>query len=130
MPTYANGRPDACPPSDAEKVDAHLYRAIDGDLPNLHDFKSFAERNRQGIDPEDCDSWGLSVWPDMNAVAHARRIFPCFRKKNIVRFTVTKRDGCLKFTPSRAQPDHHTFWMALEYAGAASAQIVLGPEGK
>lgn len=128
MPKYSSRLPAACPPSDADKVDTNLYRAIDGASPKAKDFQSYAERNRPGINPDDCDSWGLSVWPDMNAVAHGRRAIPALKRKAVIRFPVTKDDGCLKFTPSRQQRDHHTFWCAEGFAPVGGSSVVMLPE--
>jgi hypothetical protein len=127
MVKYLEDLPDTCPPADAENVDRELFKAIDGNRPREKDFKSFAERKRPGIDPEECDSWGLSVWPDMVAVRHALRVYPTFRRKSIIRFTVTKQDGCLKFTPSKKQPDHHTFWKDCNRSLLHVCEIVLKP---
>lgn len=107
---YNNGFPAQCPPVGAEYVTRDLYKAINGRQPNQRDFDSFAEKDRPGTDKMKCNSWGLSVWPDMAAVEHGRSAIPAFRKKKIIRFSVTPNDGCLAYTPSAAQPDHHTFW--------------------
>jgi hypothetical protein len=128
MPKYLDELPDACPPGEAEYGDAELYKAIDGKQPKDKDFKSFAERERPNIDPALCESWGLSVWPHMAAVQHALDAIPHFQRKCIIKFNITKDDGCLAFTPSKKQPDHHTFWKAADCNILNSCEIIIEPQ--
>ncbi|WP_144224192.1 hypothetical protein [Mesorhizobium amorphae] len=102
--------------------------AIGGNQPVAKDFQSFAERGRAGIDLSNCQSWGLSVWPDLEAVAHGRDAIPHFRTKKVIRFSVTPDDGTLRYTPSKQQPDHHTFWKAAGCSLLNACEIVLEPE--
>jgi hypothetical protein len=127
LPNYHPEIPLTCPPNEAEQLDVELFKAIDGTQPKDKDFKSFAERKRDEIDLADCRSWGLSVWPNMEAVEHALGAYPHFQKKRIVKFSVTKDDGSLRMTPSKMQPDHHTFWKAIDCNLLNSCEIVINP---
>lgn len=119
-----------CPPTEAEQIEGDLYKAIDGRQPQDRDFESFAERKRPQIDPYKCESWGLSVWTHLEAVEHALDAYPHFSKKRIIKFTVGKSDGCLKCTPSKKQPDHHTFWKAENCNLLNACEIIIIPGGK
>ena len=110
---FHQGFPNGCPPADAESGDCTLYKAIGGSDPVVRDFESFAERKRPGIDLAACQSWGISVWTDMDSVQHALNAFHCFRSKHIISFSVKENDGLLKHTPSNRQPNHHTFWKSV-----------------
>lgn len=125
---YDDRLPKQCPPVEAERVNSTLYKAIDGDQPVIRDFHSFAERGRKNTDPQKCISWGLSVWPDMNAVMHGRDAIPYFRTKKIIQFSITPEDGCVGYTPSATQPDHHTFWKVFGRNLLNECEIVLEEE--
>lgn len=101
-----------------------LYKAIDGRQTKDRDFESFAEQGREGIDPEECQSWGLSVWTNEPAVMHARKAYHFFRKKKIIMFSIMETDGCLKATPSNRQPEHHTFWKTRSVDLVSKSQVV------
>ncbi|MGV2102915.1 hypothetical protein [Rhizobium sp. 21-4511-3d] len=130
MLQYHDDLPLSCPPCDAEELDADLYKAIDGRQPTLRDFQSFAERGRDGTDKSACESWGLSVWPHMKAVEHALKAYKFFRKKRIIKFTITSNDGCLKSTPSKPQPEHHTFWKSHGSNLLNTCEIVIDPSNQ
>ncbi|OOG71547.1 hypothetical protein B0E45_10900 [Sinorhizobium sp. A49] len=127
MTQYHEELPVSCPPGGAANVNAELFKAIDGRQPNVDDFKSFAEKDREGIDKALCQSWGLSVWPSMDAVDHALKTYKFFTKKRIIKFSVTPADGTLMVTPSSAQPEHHTFWKYRSCNLLNSCQIVITP---
>ncbi|MGO6968903.1 hypothetical protein [Rhizobium leguminosarum] len=127
MTQYHSDLPASCPPGEAETVTAELFKAIDGRQPRNEDFKSFAEREREGTDKTLCQSWGLSVWPHMDAVNHALKAYKVFAKKHIIKFSVTPADGTLLATPSSKQPEHHTFWKYKNCNLLNSCQIVIAP---
>lgn len=128
MTQYHKDIPTSCPPGIAIGVTAELYKAIDARQPSIDDFKSFAEKDREGTDKNLCQSWGLSVWPHMDAVHHALKTFKFFRKKRIIKFEITPADGSLAVTPSSTQPEHHTFWKYTSCNLLNSCQVVVVPE--
>lgn len=73
--------------------------------------------------PKKCSHWGLSVWTDENDARHAIELFPeTMENWRIARGTVNHNDGVLLGTPSKKQPEHHTFWKSfgLNIAGKFS----------
>lgn len=130
MSLYHEDIPAACPPLDAAYIDGQLYKAINGKQVKDEDFLSFAEQNREGTDVESCQAWGLSVWPTLGAVNHALKTYKFFRKKRIIKFTVTPSDGCLLSTPSVPQPEHHTFWKYKDTNLLNTCEIVIFPSGE
>jgi hypothetical protein len=91
-------------------------------------MRSVIEQGRR-TDPQDCKSWGLSVWVDESAARHAREIVPFFRTCSIVKFTVDGDDGELMHTPSNDQPEHHTYWRKVDLAlSDDDFSLFLGPE--
>lgn len=124
MTQYHTDLPTSCPPGSASSTTADLYKAIDGRQPSVDDFKSFAEKGREGIDKSLCQSWGLSVWPSMAAVNHALKTYKVFRKKRIIKFSITPLDGSLAITPSAQQPEHHTFWKYTSCNLLNSCQLI------
>lgn len=124
---YHSSLPASCPPSEAAHVNAKLFKAINGRQPNTADFESFAEQNRDGFDKSECQSWGLSVWPHMEAVHHALKVYKFFGKKHIIEFAITPADGSLLMTPSAKQPDHCTFWRYKNCNLLNSCQVVINP---
>lgn len=122
---YAQGIPHSCPPAAGERRSAIFFKAIDGKNPSEKDFLSFAEKDRPNVDKAQCSSWGLSVWPDMDAVEHARKIFDFFRRKKIVQFSVSVDDGMCLATPLPEQAKHHTFWKCSDKSVLATCVVVL-----
>jgi hypothetical protein len=122
---YAEGIPLSCPPGDVERRNTHFFKAIDGKNPSERDFLSFAEKDRPNVDKGECSSWGLSVWPDMEAVEHARKVFDFFRRKKIVQFAVTADDGAYLATPLPDQAKHHTFWKCSNRSVLSTCVVVL-----
>ena len=91
-------------------------------------MQSLIEQGRD-IDPNDCRGWGLSVWLEEADVRHAREIVPFFRTCSIVRFDVDVSDGVLMPTPSKDQPNHHTYWKRVDaQLSAEDFSLVIGPE--
>lgn len=64
----------------------------------------------------------------MEAVLHARGLFSHFRDIYVACVEVSSTDGKIKCTPSKAQPEHHTYWAAVTSNLADKAITVLEPE--
>lgn len=122
---YVEGIPTHCPPDEVLRQNAEFFKAIDGKKPSEKDFQSFAEKDRPRIDKTCCKSWGLSVWPDIEAVEHARSLFDFFRKKKIIKFSVSADDGVYLATPLPDQEKHYTFWKCANKSVLEKCEIVF-----
>lgn len=114
MGKFPKSFPDGCP-SGANAVNMTLYHGCEGSTSTEEDFTPFAlsdepetkERGRRG----GCLGWGLSVWISEEAARHNQKLFPAWHgKRHIFKGDVTPADGRLKDTPSKNDPQHHTFW--------------------
>lgn len=111
---FHGGLPDDCPLPTAGAVNKRVYRAILRKSPTPYDFESEAERRKYPDKTGLCLAWGLSTWISLDAVALARDIVPGFGRKCIMGFDATPSDGVLAHTPRHTQPEHHTFWKAVD----------------
>jgi hypothetical protein len=121
--------PVACPPKEATPTNGVVYRASKKASLEASDFASHAERKLRGYDPKVCQCWGLSVWVSEEAVETARKLFPVFRyKRFILSGALGVSDGVIMQTPSESQPEHHTFWKAIDRDVSAQFTVYLNPE--
>lgn len=120
--------PASCPPGDAEPANHIVYRQVDTDVLSVEDFKSHAEKGKK-CDPEDCKSWGCSVWTNLDAAVHARKLFNHFRRTYLAAGSVGPTDGVIKMTPNNRQPEHYTFWKSFGKDISGNFEIVMQPEG-
>jgi hypothetical protein len=117
---------DVCPPSAAEAVTLKIYRGIrDGSI-TAQEFLSHVERELPS-DPTNCEHWGLSVWISEPAVEHARRTYRSVRRMQIAVGEVTPDDGVLLATPTKQQPEHHTFWKVFGKDFSHKFQVAWEP---
>lgn len=111
-------RPENCPPSSASHKKMIIYRRINGRNPKEKDFQSDVRTkpNAPATDPKKCDCWGCSVWPSKEAVVHAIDVVPSLvnGRRKIAEGQIDEDDGVIAHTPSKSQPEHHTFWLAHE----------------
>jgi hypothetical protein len=110
--TFDPDTPANCPPDDAQQGKRTLYRCVKSDTVETEDFVSDVKAKRRNADPENCLSWGCSVWLDEDAVEHALSLFRFFKRKYIVVGDIDATDGAVMNTQSDKQPKHHTFWQA------------------
>jgi len=106
--------PEGCPPADATQGQTTVYRALKGRTPRAEDFLSDIRAQRRDADPARCMCWGCSVWTDEQAVTHALKILPFFKRKSIATGIIDAEDGAIKHTPTNNQVDHFTFWKAAD----------------
>ena len=125
---FPEGIPDYCPPTEAFDPPCDVYRAIPRPKIADSDLKSWAEEGRTSVKLSDCRSWGLSVWTDPKAVEHARDINNAMRDRYIARAQLQSGDGKVAATPSRKQPQHHTFWCNTEVDLKPRFQVFLKPD--
>ena len=111
---FRKGIPEGCPEPLAEAKHKWVYRAIRSVAPTPFDFESEAERRKYKDGSGNCVAWGLSAWVSLDAVVQARKIVPGFDRKCIVGFDATPADGVIAGTPTLTQPEHHTFWKAVD----------------
>jgi len=104
--------PTGCPPCDANQEERTIFRCVDSPAAQEDDFASDISANRRYADPDNCMSWGCSVWADEKDVLLALKLFKPFKKKNIVSGDIAEEDGALLNTPSNNQPGHFTYWKA------------------
>lgn len=106
-----------------------LFRGIRKPPVKAEDFLSQAEIDRNNCDDQECEAWGLSVWVSVEDVEHARKIQRYTRKWHIASGKITPNDGVILKTPSRTQPNHHTFWAYQDVALWKRFSIVMNPTG-
>ncbi|MDE3811643.1 hypothetical protein I7I49_15310 [Sinorhizobium meliloti] len=125
---FDEGRPDACPPTDAEDTDCVVFRAIP-ELPISADhFRSWVKAGLPNAKLHDCRHWGLSVWTSIEAVEHARGISDLMRSSYIASAALSVGDGLIKATPTKPQPQHHTLWCDINTDVPAKFTVIIHPE--
>ena len=103
-----------------------LYRAIKEPPVGEKDFLSKRELG-EPCEGDQCLCSGLSVWPSLEAVEHARKISRYFRAMNIASGQISENDGLIRATPTRRQPQHHTFWRDIRIDLSKKFTIHLSP---
>lgn len=111
---YPDIFPNGCPPGDAKTMELEVYRLVESNQIGEKDFKSFIEEGRDHRNPKHpFVEYGLSVNPDCEElIKHWRSVGALKKKyKNIASGITYKDTGVVKFTPSRVQKNHHTWWL-------------------
>lgn len=119
--------PDGCPLEGAEPVGT-IFKAVSQLPVTAADFESDIETRKPGAKRTRCKNWGCSVWQTMEAVRHGRETYAHFRESYIVQGRLDPSDGQVLTTPSRAQPEHSTFWKVHRLDVSAKFAVVLEPE--
>ena len=118
--------PEGCPPEAAKPLTGTIYRGIKAPPISATHFKSHKELN-MSCRGDDCDCCGLSVWPNLEAVHHARKGLRYTRKWYIAACQVDFNDGLIMPTPNSEQPEHHTFWLDTKSNIVQKSEIILPP---
>jgi hypothetical protein len=120
--TYPAGWPGCCPPKDAIEVEAEMYRAVEGNPPGHTDFQNAVEANKfRNSDP--CARLALSLNATLDGVRHSFKLFPWRAGWQIATIGLRPHHGRVKNSPSKAQPDHVSWW---PYAGVTRHSAVTG----
>jgi hypothetical protein len=110
---FHNHLPPQCPPPDADLAAMEVYYLV-SDPPKENDFLSWREkRPDQRFDNPDleCQSCGLSVFPDPSGAEFAKAVSRSLKKKKVAKGILFEDSGKLKNTPSKNTGDtHHTWW--------------------
>ena len=107
-----------------------IYRGIKASPMSEEDFISHREAQaRCSADGPhgECDCWGLSVWVSEDAVNHARAANGFAKKWYIAAGDVVPEDGVIMATPTKAQPQHHSFFRDINSDLKSKFKIVLNP---
>lgn len=121
--------PAGCPPNDAADVKEAdtFFRAVKGNKIYEEDFYSFVKLGIKPKNERNCRCWGLSVWVDMDAVNHARKVLPSIAERYIAQGDLSVGDGKWLATPSRAQPQHCTLWNDVNCKITKKFKVVMQP---
>jgi hypothetical protein len=122
--------PNDCPPQGAEPAAGQIFRGIRKLPISEDDFLSHREMGADCRAPE-CECWGLSVWPSLEAVEHARRAIPAIKRHwHIAVGDLVADDGVIIHTPKKAQPEHYTLWRDIRRSLSNRFRIVIAPANR
>ena len=109
--------PKNCPPKDADDAHGIVYRLVDCDPPQKHNFKSVYEltgkKKRLTPNQKNC---GLSVQrsiKDIKKLKENKALVRGLRKRLIARGKLNPALGKIKHTGNNKSPSHHTWWVPL-----------------
>ena len=104
--------PEGCPPSEAKFMEIGVYRFCANSTPCEEDFKSFYLSNPEKYNGK-TQSYGISVFPSLEACAKARNKCPSLMKnyKYCSNGITYKYTGKILETPSNNNPKHITWWL-------------------
>lgn len=97
-----------CPPNDAEAASGDVYRCAKNNPPHTEDMKTHEESGRLP-DADPCLRRALSVFRKQADAEHQLRLFRRWRKRYILRATLTAQHGLVKLTSGK-QPTHTSWW--------------------
>jgi hypothetical protein len=111
---YPEFFPEGCPPEDAQPMEIMVYRLIKGESIDNEDFKSFFELGRDARHPTfPFIEYGISINTDYQELKSYWRGSGALKKayKNIGAGITQKNNGVIKYTPTKQQKSHHTWWL-------------------
>lgn len=114
-----------CPPVEAEPANQTIFRSVRQNPPVGADFDSDVEVKKASKD--NCQCWGCSVWPTLDAAKHGRSVLPYLKKRYVVAGDLKPTDGQLMLTPTPDQPLHTTFWKVHRLDVSPRFKVVLAP---
>lgn len=115
--SYPKSFPEGCPPEDAKELRIKVYRLIENDMLTKNDFKSFKELGRDARSEKyPFIEYGLSVNKNYDELRRCWRGTPGLKKKfkNIASGITYECTGKLKYTPTKGQNNHYTWWVYNE----------------
>ena len=124
---YHPDMPDDCPLEGAEPAGT-IFKAVKQVPALASDFESDVEGNKANAKRSSCKNWGFSVWQTIEAVRHGRETYAHFRESYIVVGELAPTDGEVLTTPSKAQPQHSTFWKVHGLDISSKFVSALDPE--
>jgi hypothetical protein len=113
---YPSYLPDECPPKESVAASGEFYRFIHPShkSPQADDFLGwlieYPDRPYDSNIPE-CQAYGTSVYPTLDAIKNMRTRVKALRKKKIARGELNSNFGVIQNTPSQNEKSHHTWWI-------------------
>ena len=105
--------PADCPPKEAIAIEKPFFR-LGSIPPGESDFWSHRKRFPHKVFKVDaCIAMSLSVFDDLDAVLHLKRLLPAMRSKSVFQLNLTSKDGVVSQTGNDAH--HFSWWRSTEF---------------